>query len=65
MKRLRHVSHLKSNLFDLGELGIELALVLCSIAVLTKRSTFWLTGIAVGIVGFLVALCPLCRPSSS
>src|ERR1700722_5497838 len=28
-----HLTHLKGNLFDLGELGIELALVLCSIAV--------------------------------
>ncbi len=57
-----HVTHLKGNLFDLGELGIEFALVLCSIAVLTKRSPFWLTGIAVGVVGFLVALCAFVRP---
>jgi hypothetical protein len=57
-----HRTHLKGNLFDLGELGIELALVLCSIAVLTKRSPFWLTGIAVGVVGFLVALCAFVPP---
>jgi Domain of unknown function (DUF4337) len=57
-----HVTHLKGNLFDLGELGIELALVLCSIAVLTKRSPFWLTGITIGTVGFAVAMGAFVRP---
>lgn len=51
-----HRTHLESNFFDVGELGIELALVLCSIAVLTKRTPFWLTGIAVGAAGFVGAL---------
>ncbi len=51
-----HVAHVSSNFFDLGELGIELALVLCSVALLAKRHVFWLTGIAVGGLGFLVAM---------
>jgi hypothetical protein len=41
---------------DLGELGIELALVLCSIAILTKRPAFWLAGILVGVLGMGVGL---------
>jgi hypothetical protein len=49
-------AHHRGNHFDLGELGVELALVLCSIAVLTKRPPFWYTGIAVGAVGFVVAM---------
>jgi uncharacterized MnhB-related membrane protein len=40
---------------DLAELAIELALVLCSIAVLTKQPSFWYAGIASGIVGAIIA----------
>ena len=40
----------------LGELGIELALVLCSVAVLTKRPGFWYSGMAFGLVGLAVSL---------
>ena len=51
-----HVAHGSSNFFDLGELGIELALVLCSVALLAKRHSFWIIGIVVGALGFLVAM---------
>jgi Domain of unknown function (DUF4337) len=51
-----HITHLSSNFFDLGELGIELALVLCSVALLAKRKEFWLIGISVGALGFVVAM---------
>lgn len=51
-----HLAHGSSNFFDLGELGIELALVLCSVALLAKRKAFWLIGIAVGALGFIVAM---------
>jgi hypothetical protein len=50
-------AHQRGNHFDLGELGVELALVLCAIALLTKRRPFWYTGIVIGVVGFAVALC--------
>jgi hypothetical protein len=48
--------HHRSDFFDLGELGVELALVLCSIAVLTRGRAFWYAGIAVGSVGVAVAV---------
>src|SRR6266568_3280767 len=48
-------AHHRADRYDLGELGIELALVLCSLAVLTKRTGFWYVGIAIGIIGSLVA----------
>ena len=35
---------------------IELALVLCSVAVLTKRAPFWYSGIAIGLIGAAVGL---------
>ena len=44
------------------ETSIELALVLCSIAVLTRRSPFWFAGIGVGAVGFVVAMCAFVGP---
>jgi hypothetical protein len=48
--------HHRSDFFDLGELGVELALVLCSIAVLTRGRAFWYAGIVVGAVGLVVAV---------
>ncbi len=41
---------------DLAELAVELALVLCSIAVLTKQPSFWYAGIASGVGGALIAV---------
>jgi hypothetical protein len=48
--------HHRSDFFDLGELGVELALVLCSIAVLTRGRAFWYAGIGVGAVGLAIAV---------
>ena len=39
--------HHQATFFDLGELGVELALVLCSVAILSKRSGYWYAGMAV------------------
>ncbi len=50
-----HLAHHQSDRFDLGEMGVELALVLCSVAILTKRAGFWFAGIALGILGTLIA----------
>ena len=56
--KLEHaeVSHAKSTRFDLGELGVELGVVLCSIAVLTKSRRFWASAITVAALGIVVAL---------
>jgi hypothetical protein len=62
VKRLINESvhaHHQGNWYDLGELGIELSLVLCSVAVLTKRAPFWFSGIVIGLVGAAVALAGL------
>jgi hypothetical protein len=48
-------SHHRSSFFDLGELGLELGLVLCSVAVLAKRREFWLAGVLVSVLGVIVA----------
>ena len=36
--------------------SVELALVLCSLAVLTKGPRFWYAGIAAGVLGALIGL---------
>jgi len=50
-----HRAHHSASWFDYGELGIEMSLVLCSIALLTKRRSFWHSGMVIGAVGSLVA----------
>ncbi len=51
-----HVAHVRADRFDLGELGLQLGVVLCSLAILTRSRSFWFTGLAVSLVGLLVAL---------
>jgi hypothetical protein len=45
--------HHQADYFDLGELGVELALVLASVAILTKRAGYWYGGLALGAVGLV------------
>jgi len=46
----------EGNRFDLGEVLLEAALVICSITLLTSRRMFWMTGVILGIAGVVVAL---------
>jgi hypothetical protein len=48
--------HHQTFYYDLGELFIELSLVLSSVAILTKRPPFWYGGMAVGALGVVIAL---------
>jgi len=50
------LAHHRADRFDLGELGVELALVLCSVAVLTKRSLYWYSGMSFGLLGLIMAI---------
>jgi hypothetical protein len=49
-----HMHH-RAERLDLGHLGLEMGLVLCSIALLARFKGFWLAGIAVGVVGAFVS----------
>lgn len=51
--------HHRVDRLDYGGLGLELALVLCSIAVLTKQRGFWFSGVSVGLIGAVVAISSL------
>ena len=48
--------HHQATYFDLGELFVELALVLCSVAILTKRTGYWHGGMAVAALGIVLTL---------
>jgi Domain of unknown function (DUF4337) len=50
-----HLLHAHVTWIDIGHLGLELALVMCAVAVLTKQRTFWLTGIGFALAGSAVA----------
>ncbi len=50
-----HHVHAVADRLDFGHLGLELALVLCSIAVLTKQTGFWYSGVAIAAVGACVS----------
>ena len=48
--------HHQEGRLDLAELALELALIACSLAVLTKWNSFWYGGIVLGIAGAAVVL---------
>src|SRR5215468_7845556 len=46
----------KADRFDLGEVFLEIALVITSITLLSGRRVFWLFGLGLGAIGLVVAL---------
>jgi hypothetical protein len=56
-KRLEESEHHHHRGFwlDMAQLAVELGLVLCSLAVLSKRAPFWLAGIVAAVVGLAIA----------
>jgi hypothetical protein len=46
----------RANRFDLGEVFLEIALVISSLALLSRKLVFWYLGIASGIAGLVIAL---------
>jgi hypothetical protein len=46
----------RANRFDAGELFCEMALVLCSITLLTRRRAFWFAGLAAAALGLGIAM---------
>jgi hypothetical protein len=49
-----HIHH-QADRFDVGELSVELALILSSIAVLTRRRNYWISGIVFAVIGVVIA----------
>jgi hypothetical protein len=53
-----HVHH-QADRMDIAHLAAELGLILCSIAVLVKRKSFWFTGIGVTFVSLVILISAL------
>ena len=51
----RDTEHRRANRFDLGEVFLEIALVITSITLLSGRRPFWYSGMVLGVVGLIVA----------
>jgi hypothetical protein len=49
------VEQMRADRFDLGEVFLEIALVITSITLLSGRRVFWLMGLVLGTVGVVVA----------
>jgi hypothetical protein len=54
LEKERDVAERREDRYDAGEVILEIALIVCSLTLLTKRKMFWLGGIALGLVGLLV-----------
>jgi hypothetical protein len=54
-KEAEHMHHL-GNRYDLAELGVEIGLVLCSLAILTKKRNFWYGGMGCSAIGSALML---------
>jgi hypothetical protein len=50
LEESHHIHHRGLRL-DLAELAVELGLVICSISILSKRKSFWLSGIVCSVAG--------------
>src|ERR1700733_13043294 len=44
----------RADRFDLGEVMLEAALVICSITLLTRKRIFWLLGVVLGMLGLAI-----------
>jgi hypothetical protein len=55
MAESHHIHH-KTERIDLGDLGLQLGVVLASLAILTKKRSFWVAGVACGAAGFIWAM---------
>lgn len=49
----------KADRFDLGEVLLEAALVICSITLLTRKRIFWMLGLVLGVVGVALGMAGL------
>jgi Domain of unknown function (DUF4337) len=46
----------RADRFDLGEVLLEIGLVICSLTLLAKKRVFWFGGVLIGAIGFAVAM---------
>jgi len=52
----RAVVSRKEDRFDAGEVVLDIALIICSLTLLTRIKAFWYSGMAIGTVGFFIGI---------
>ena len=52
----RAVVSRREDRFDSGEVILDIALIICSLTLLTRRKGFWYSGMVIGVVGFFVGI---------
>jgi Domain of unknown function (DUF4337) len=52
----RDLAGKREDRYDAGEVILEIALIVCSLTLLTKRRIFWFSGIALGLLGLAVTV---------
>jgi hypothetical protein len=45
----------RADRYDAGEVFLEIALIICSFTLLTKKKAFWFAGMLLGVVGLIIA----------
>ena len=45
----------RADRYDAGEVFLEIALIICSFTLLTKKKGFWIAGMSLGVVGLIIA----------
>jgi hypothetical protein len=50
----RDLAARKEDRFDAGEVVLEIALIVCSLTLLTKKKAFWFAGMLLGAIGLIV-----------
>jgi hypothetical protein len=50
------VEEARADRYDLGEVLLEAALVICSITLLTRKKIFWYLGILLGLAGIVTGI---------
>lgn len=56
LERERELVSRRADRYEAGEVILEIALIICSLTLLTKKRIFWLSGIGLGLTGLCTAL---------
>jgi hypothetical protein len=56
LEKEREVAGKRADRFDAGEVVLEIALIICSLTLLTKKRGFWLSGMVLGLIGLGVTV---------
>jgi len=56
LEKERELSSRRADRYEAGEVILEIALIICSLTLLTKKRLFWLSGMALGLIGVCTTL---------